>query len=574
MTEDGKKNREALISLVKDVWDFDNDSMKYLEKRTSDEWTPVPEWKKLVDKYGWEDQRIRIDIDMSNEKCQSIFQNEDAAFKMFKTYFKYGLKALLKKYNTSIMYSEFISNKVVFKKNTTKIKKVLETIYKEDPEAFISDKENYSFGSLPETYIVKAMEKIGTEKKSAKAKLQFVISFNLADWMLSSTAENKFTSCFNLAHTSDSGEPDGGYQYCLGLPFLAGDNNRAMLYVTDGEKKTFEGMTVDSVHSRTWSIVDKENKHVNVKWYPVYSFTYKEIRSLLGDDSFIDYAEGSYSDAHWYDERFAGGKYPFDMLTTKSGLFISTYNDMGGLTVENGRLIHSNNLEGTRHQTGQQVFAKGNKKLDENSLASISWRKIKDFVSNYNFSYEIPTWRKAGVNLDTCSPALKCSECGSISHIGYITKASRYSSQFLCSSCYDKKYYICDKCGSSHLLRSGEQKLVIKTKNGTMTVCPNCYQDMAKRICSICGTYDENAEKTIEGNIICPDCAKEEGYVKCSTTGKFFKKGFSIYNPMKNKCNYYSVLPENMDADYKEYSFGKDYHLEIRRINGVSGDVE
>jgi hypothetical protein len=47
------------------------------------------------------------------------------------------------------------------------------------------------------------------------------------DWLLSSTKEN-FSSCFNIDNSS------GGYHYSLGLPFLAGDKNRVMIYISSG----------------------------------------------------------------------------------------------------------------------------------------------------------------------------------------------------------------------------------------------------------------------------------------------------------------------------------------------------
>ena len=68
------------------------------------------------------------------------------------------------------------------------------------------------------------------------------------DWLLASTAE-KFSSCFNLDNPNG-----GGYSFCLGIPFLSGDKNRMMLYITDGTKKEFMGLKVDSVQTRTWCL--------------------------------------------------------------------------------------------------------------------------------------------------------------------------------------------------------------------------------------------------------------------------------------------------------------------------------
>ena len=49
------------------VWNLDDESMKYLEKRLSDDWEPVPEFKALIDAlkekgaiYGTGNSSIRV----------------------------------------------------------------------------------------------------------------------------------------------------------------------------------------------------------------------------------------------------------------------------------------------------------------------------------------------------------------------------------------------------------------------------------------------------------------------------------------------------------------------------------
>ena len=164
--------------MVKDCWNFDDESMSYIEKRLSDEWEPVPELKKLIGINGskYEDQRIIFDLDMSNENVQSFFESNDESYRMFKNRFTYVIKKLNSQYNCSIGYKEFIENRVVFKKNITKIKKVFETVYAEFPSTFESDSSRDYDKTVCANFIVKEFERIGSCKKSAK-KLQFVINF-------------------------------------------------------------------------------------------------------------------------------------------------------------------------------------------------------------------------------------------------------------------------------------------------------------------------------------------------------------------------------------------------------------
>src|SRR5574344_1217185 len=92
MTEIYNKNRQNYMDLCNKVWNLDDESMKYLEKRLSDDWEPVPEFKTLIDALKekgatYEDQRVMIDIDMSNPDIQSIFVSSDLSYKIFENYF-------------------------------------------------------------------------------------------------------------------------------------------------------------------------------------------------------------------------------------------------------------------------------------------------------------------------------------------------------------------------------------------------------------------------------------------------------------------------------------------------------
>ena len=75
-------------------------------------------------------------MDMGDEVIQSFFENDDEAYRIFKDSFRRAIDYIDNVYNTRISYKEFIENKVVFKKNVTKIKKVFELVYAEDAGLF------------------------------------------------------------------------------------------------------------------------------------------------------------------------------------------------------------------------------------------------------------------------------------------------------------------------------------------------------------------------------------------------------------------------------------------------------
>ena len=323
MTEIYNKNRQNYLDLCNKVWNLDDESMKYLEKRLSDDWEPVPEFKALIDALKekgatYEDQRVVVNIDMSNPDIQSIFESSDSSYRMFKNYFCRLINYLKEHYNCNIGYKEFIENKVVFKKNTTKIKKVFEVICAEENDLYIDSTGNDYTKNDCADWIVRCFEEIGASKKSAK-KLQFVISFNPMDWLLSSTGED-WSSCFNINNQG------GGYQYCLGLPFLAGDKNRMLLYISDGSTKECCGIEAHHYQTRTWCLLDRSGSFNIVKWYPNDTVGVKPVNSITGYNNFKDR------------DYFTHSKYSIDILSTKKGAVIGVYSDMGRLVEENNEL--------------------------------------------------------------------------------------------------------------------------------------------------------------------------------------------------------------------------------------------
>lgn len=104
---------------------------------------------------------------------------------------------------------------------------------------------------------------ISRERIKATTKLaykQMVISRNFADWFLCSTSE-RWTSCLNL-------DSEYASAYWSGLPYLAGDPNRVMIYFTDGKRKKYNGIETDKFGQRLWGILGEDNKLYLLKSYP------------------------------------------------------------------------------------------------------------------------------------------------------------------------------------------------------------------------------------------------------------------------------------------------------------------
>ena len=314
MSEQDLINRENYLKIVKKVWSLDDESMKFIEKRTTDDWQPPQEYKDFLKNYKYENQRYRIPVDFDNPEVSRQIEKFDESFSLFRYYFSSALEYF------TVSYKEFLNNKVVYNKNLTKIKKVLEKIYSENSDCFERDaRDTHLFeGSTSleaiNKYITKTYEKIGEKKKPANTNLTLVISFNPCDWLLASTSES-FSSCFNL--NSVKGSYEGGYKYSLGLPFLNGDPNRCFVYLTRGEMKEWEGIKVESVLSRSWAFLEKRGYVSICKWYPNMIFNSDSLNSIVKEKMFKE------------PECFSEGKYPIKPLSTENGLIISVYNDVG-----------------------------------------------------------------------------------------------------------------------------------------------------------------------------------------------------------------------------------------------------
>ena len=552
MTEIYNKNRKNYLDLCNKVWNLDDESMKYLEKRLSDDWEPVPEFKTLIDALKekgatYEDQRVIINIDMSNPDIQTIFESNDCSYRMFKDYFGRLINYLQNHYNCTIGYKEFIENKVIFKKNTTKIKKVFEVVCAEEHDLFeYSTSDSYSKENCA-NWIVKCFERIGASKKSAK-KLQFVISFNPMDWLLSSTGED-WSSCFNINN------PGGGYQYCLGLPFLAGDKNRMLLYISDGSTKECCGIETHHYQTRTWCLLDRSGSFNIVKWYPNDTIGVKPVNSITGYNNFKDR------------DYFTHSKYPIDVLSTRKGAVIGVYSDMGRLVEENNELwIRGNSKD------GQQIFTKN--LIDIQNTPTRNSFYISDGINLRNFGisqpgYRIPEWKQLGLHVDMMFQSMKC-DCGADNKGGFMFK----SRKFLCYDCYKNKVYTCGSCGEEDFI-NGEVHEIETTRLTKIKLCQSCWDIREKSICSCCGKYSTRTLKDTDepGVSICRECAESHkgGWSKCDGCGKLTRHIKIKYNTYTKssfrRCG--DCIREN---DIQEIStFGRYFGITIR--TPVRGNV-
>lgn len=535
MTETNRLNREKYLELLRDVWDFDEASMKYMEYRTSDEWRPPKEFDKILNLGTFEDQRIVVPLNMAEKSCADIFEDNDKAFSTFKSLFSCALEKLEEE-GCYISYLNFLENKCIYKKNLTKIKKVLESIYTKYPETFridfsISDASKETISDC----IVKQFEIIGANKKSAN-KISMVFSFNPMDWLLSSTAET-WSSCFNLNN------PSGGFQYCLGIPFYSGDPNRMMIYITDGRKKNCLDITVDRYITRTWCMLDKSDKFCVVKWYPNNTIGIDPIKTVTGNNSFCAGTE------------FNQSKYPLEFLSTKKGIYIGAYSDLGELKNVKGKLYYCGN-----EKTGQQIFHKSLLSIGNFSNTSVNFGTILSAFKNvFNLSgspsYRIPSWKKFGLHVDMLFLTPRCSICKE-EKVGLF-----FDNNFFCFDCYKDNFFECELCGSKH---SKDKAITIELYNGsTINVCGSCADKYIN--CTSCSKKARTSEMKIdrERNYYCPTCVDKLDFKICDSCSYISKNINYVVDTFENTRRF---VCEDCGEEYsnscsKPITFGRYYQV-------------
>lgn len=503
MSEINENNKKIYLELCKYVWDFDKESMEYVKNRLSDSWEPVDEYKELIKLGNYEDQRVRINLDLKNKNVQKLFEKEDRSYCLFKDFFSSALE-YLDETNNSISYENFCSNKMVYKKNITKIKKVFEDVYKMKPNLFeLDSSEVYSKDGCA-NWIVKKFEKIGENKKPF-GKMQFVISFNPIDWLLSSTSE-KWTSCFNIGNTS------GGYQYCLGLPFLCGDKNRVMFYITDGTKKKFYNLETDSFMSRCWALIDVKETINIIKWYPNNIFSSVTIKDLLDCDLIKNSSD------------FSKSKYNVDVLSTNDGIVMGVYSDMGKLKKCGEKLYWFGN-----GKEGQQIFSKNLLNLSE----------IRNtFTDELRGNYNILDWIKLGSHLDMFGLKPRCKFCKEPKPAIKVFNSNGDLDDNCCFDCYDKMYCSCDVCKGTFKKEKITEVIIDGFDDTPKKVCPTCLKKYSK--CDCCGKYSM-ANHTVDEKTFCNTCIKSgaAGYRICPECNSITKKVFKKFNPVVKTSAYF-----------------------------------
>jgi hypothetical protein len=450
------------------------------------------------DKIG-EDFRIRFPL--GNEVKEHI----DSGWSLFTKIFS-GFC-----FSHDLGYNSYEKNKLTVKKNEVKLFKFMKKWYSEYDEEAKREFCERAYRSMDmwipgaldfdETFKI-AIEKVGTMKLPSQ-ETEIVISFNFADWFMCSTAED-WSSCLNL---------DTDYESCYwtGLPGLIADKNRMMIYITDGKKKTYEGIEVDRVISRTWALMDDDDVVVPQRHYPqsfMSSYKYAELFDFKVADECLN-NRGDFK-----------SKYPLvDMVTNYNDETIFVYQDHSCFEWVDGfdRSKGVNIVDGSSGMHKITNYDSYNKSLDEDTLyhftdglAGLIERgtSISEYEGDGCYCEdcgctvgEDEHYRGSdeGIYCESCfnESFFYCEACNEVHNNDYCNDADGY---LYCESCYDERFSRCEECDCTI------DKDEVYRHNGD-DLCDSCYSDKVTQ-CDECNTEVDRVDthETNDGQELCNDC--------------------------------------------------------------------
>lgn len=419
------QQQNRIYELVRDHLSLDTKSLEIFRHRLIEPLIPDCFKDKI-------DSEFRIRINLGIEERQSF----DSGWRRFCDFFYYSKK----KFN--ITYSDFVANRIIYNKNTYKIA----TLLKKEGE------DNYALENLKDCL----------EQRLSNDAGQLVISFNFADWFLCSTSEN-WTSCMNL-----ESEHEGSYW--ASIPGFVVDQNRCLVYIVNGKKKEYLGITTDSFLARTWGLLDKNDILNLIRFYPVH----------INDEGICKHIENTTGIKTKHLEEGFKSKYSFDLLRFETGDSCYGYIDCARLVKKDGKFRISYGDGGFNYYNKDNKYINSDLFCYEYGFKELVKRndKIGNYLPENDVYYcdecgdstEDVVETDDGMYCQQCYNEIydRCSDCDS--EIFSEDSISTAYDTTICSNCYEQDYFTCDKCGEVY---NNEDMKKIKSDSDGM-YCNKC----------------------------------------------------------------------------------------------------
>lgn len=396
-----------------------------------------------------------------------LLENVDESWSLFLQSFQ----TYIRQFKPS--YVDFLQGKIRHNKNILRIFKHLPAYYFEDERAISALKLDLGLSTF-ETSINRVREhfdsrlnQIIENRLPAKCDYEIVISRNFADFFLCSSAES-WTSCLNL-------DSEWSGAYWSGLPGFIIDKNKAMIYITNKEKKDYLGIVTDKFITRSFLTVDQRDEIKALRWYPSDSFFQSKVFSKL---PFKIGMFDSYGDKV---------KHPVKPLFFKNGWSCFAYQDKTSFrymsedtdpseprvlsSVEKGGQFYINRESSLQYHEGPYFFWEGGLRGLMQGDTDISDKKGES-CCNCDGQAEGDNRYVVGGNIycESCynERYAYCEGCDQDIDADDVIFTD-YGA--FCQDCYDERFVSCESCGAPILKEdAGEENVCNRCRNSTTSI--------------------------------------------------------------------------------------------------------
>ena len=520
-------NEEKIFNLVKNHFYLDTNSLSIIEKlllNKEERLKYIPE-----EVISHLDENLRFSIKLKKER----YQDFDKGWKLFRQ--EFISSGIISNIGIDfVSYTDFYENKILVNKNEQKLFKFLKKEIKKSAEAmcgffagkgysvkltdFDDKEERVRLVNDFDKSFTKLIEEIGTVKMSKGKNLYLTVSYNYADWFLCATAE-EWKSCLNL-------ESEYSECYWTGLPGIFPDSNRAIVYLTNKEEKSYEGITSEKMLMRFWSILNNNNQYNIGRTYPSNLLCNSDIASILNRSTFP---------ITFHEEELSISKNEIPIIRDAEGESIFIYLD--NLCITN---IQPNGFSLAWGSSGFYCLDSYNNFTEKR----MRYTKGLKYLINNNTSLEHE------------SQGCECYECGdSISEDDCIYGLDSHS---YCERCFDQVFSYCQTCEDAVWADDAHYY----DCEGPFCAC--CFNEHFQP-CNDCGNiYETDQLLEVDDSFICESCASDAGAMSCDNchclTTNYYQVGDEVFcedcltdNTNKcSKCEKLCLKQETVLIDNKE----------------------
>ena len=460
MREEESQNKEIIKEIVLSHFGLDQESKKRFEEALED---PTPYIDEVYAPILGEDLRARFPVN------RMLLEKVDTSWELFKDSFRTYCAQF------SPSYVDFVQGRIRHNKNILRIFKHLPIFYFEDEKSLSALKLDFGFmfdttpRRLRESFDARISEII-ENRLPAKSDYEIVISRNFADFFLCSTGES-WSSCLNL-------ESEWSGAYWSGLPGFIIDKNKAMIYITDGDKKDYAGIVTDKFITRSFLTVTNKNKIRALRWYPSSSFFNSNVFKGLPFELEM---------FNPYDEQVKHGVRP---LFFKNGWSCFAYQDKTSFKYSSGEvsLTEPRRLVGVEkggqfyvHRDDTTQYHEGPYFFWEQGLAGLMEQDTDISEKKGETCCRCESLAE-GDNRFVVDGEIYCERCYNESY-GYcegcdtdVPIDNMYSTDdgMYCENCYNEYYVSCERCGRAIPRDNVEE--------GETPICNHCINRDASRM--------------------------------------------------------------------------------------------